>query len=521
MTFVKNKITHLGEWCREYTPEILIMAPALSIIGYWIAGEVALLSIATFICSFLLIMNNLHKITLSKTINRNLSGRNLIISQADHIMQNLINKEMTVACFIVSLDNDKKLASYGNYAYDLIYQKTAERLTKVAREGDIVTPLDQKSFAVLFGPIRSIDIETGVQISTRLQAVASSIIEVQGIKVFPSVSIGFCLGNQAASRYGSTLFSSAQAALEEAKRNGPGAIRAHHLDAPSQTYTMPEPTPKENDAFAIKEAISKEQITPWFQPQLHALTGEVVAFEALARWHHPERGMILPKDFLKPIIDNNLSEKFYETILHSSLFALKSWDRAATNVGKVAINFSEAEFRNSNLVEKLKWELDRFNIAPNRLIVEVLETVVAQNNNDIIIRNLAEISDMGCSIDLDDFKVEHVALANIKRFSVDRIKIDRSLVKHIDADPQKREMVAAVISMAESLNVQTIGEGAETPEEYGTLTELGCGYIQGHIIAKPMSLSRTITWVKKYQEDKKRITLLEKTSGGFQERSVS
>jgi EAL domain-containing protein (putative c-di-GMP-specific phosphodiesterase class I) len=149
-------------------------------------------------------------------------------------------------------------------------------------------------------------------------------------------------------------------------------------------------------------------------------------------------------------------------------------------------------------VDRIAMHLDVSNIAPHRLVIEVLETVIADGADDDIIGNLAALADLGCWIDLDDFGTGYASITNIRRFSVGRIKIDRSFVAGIDTDSKQRNMVAAILTMADKLGVQTLAEGVETRGEKDALNALGCHDAQSFHIARPMPVEETIQWAKAY-----------------------
>ena len=161
----------------------------------------------------------------------------------------------------------------------------------------------------------------------------------------------------------------------------------------------------------------------------------------------------------------------------------------------VAVNFSADELRNPRLAEKLKWELDRFDLEPKRLCVEVLENVVAGTDNDVIVANIAALSKLGCGIDLDDFGTGNASITSIRRFAIRRIKIDRSFVTRVDEDREQQKMVSAILSMAERLGLATLAEGVETSAEHAMLAQLGCGDVQGFGIARPMPVDETMDWI--------------------------
>jgi EAL domain-containing protein (putative c-di-GMP-specific phosphodiesterase class I) len=282
-------------------------------------------------------------------------------------------------------------------------------------------------------------------------------------------------------------------AADEALRNGPGAIRAY---APDMARTRAD-----RDALrdALEQAMDEGQIRAHFQPQISTDTGAITGFEALARWHHPERGLIAPAEFLPVLEDSGLSERLGEVMLYNALTALTRWDRAGLSVPTVSVNFSANELRNPRLADKLKWELDRFDLEPSRLCVEVLENVVAETENDVIVSNIAALARLGCGIDLDDFGTGHASITSIRRFAVRRIKIDRSFVARVDEDRDQQKMVAAILSMAEQLGLSTLAEGVETQGEHAMLAQLGCGDVQGFGIARPMPVDETMEWIARHR----------------------
>jgi len=183
-------------------------------------------------------------------------------------------------------------------------------------------------------------------------------------------------------------------------------------------------------------------------------------------------------------------------MLFHGLAALRAWDRAGLVADTVGVNFSGTELRDPKLVDRIRWELDRFDILPERFCVEVLETVVAQGDNDVITRNIAGLAKLGCRVDLDDFGTGHASITNIRRFAVTRLKIDRSFVTGIERDEDQRKLVAAIVTMAEQLGLKVLAEGVETPEAHAVLAQLGCGFVQGVGVARPMPFEDTIAWMK-------------------------
>ena len=246
-------------------------------------------------------------------------------------------------------------------------------------------------------------------------------------------------------------------------------------------------------------AFDENQIRAHFQPQISTDTGEITGFEALARWYHPVRGMIAPAEFLPAIEEAGLSERLGEVMLYQSLSALAVWDKTGAKVPAVSVNFSKAELRGPGLAQKLKWELDRFELAPERLTIEILESVAGETENEVVVANIAAISKLGCGVDLDDFGTGTGSILSLRRFAIRRIKIDRSFVTKVDEDRDQQRVVAAILSMAEQLGLQTLAEGVETPGEHAMLSQLGCGHVQGFGIARPMPVEDTLDWIARHR----------------------
>lgn len=481
-----NRVQMATRW-----PEATIFLPALMLFAYWIGGEELLIFVAAAIPTLSFAFGALHRERIGAPENSELSARPHVLQALESALS---QKDRTGACLVVQFDDAALMLDlYGRSIQTEILARAAERLCRTLRHEDTVARLEGGGFAIALSPERRLDIESLVQMAARLQASLAPPIEVKAARIYVSCSIGFCLTTRAPRPCAHSILDAAQIAADEALRNGPGAIRAF----------APEMARHRNDRDAYREtleaALENGDIRPYFQPQICTDTGTISGFEALARWHHPDRGIVPPAEFLPALEEAGLTERLGEVILNRSLTALTRWDKAGLEVPTVAVNFSATELRNPRLVEKLEWELDRFDLTPDRLSVEILETVIAQTDNDLIVRNISALSRLGCGIDLDDFGTGHASITNIRRFAVRRLKIDRSFVTRVDEDREQQQMVAAILSLAEQLGLKTLGEGVETPGEHAMLSQLGCGHVQGFGIARPMPFEDTQSWIAQHQ----------------------
>ncbi|EEW23928.1 putative bifunctional diguanylate cyclase/phosphodiesterase [Rhodobacter ferrooxidans] len=479
-------------------PELMVFLPALTLATFWLGGEKALILVAlglplAFAVAGAFRFHDLVPTALPEGLS-GLAMRPQIVSVLDGVMRDSAFTGKTTACVVIQFDDaDVLLDRHGRAAQTEVLARSAERICSALRAGDTIARLEGGGFAVALSPQRRIDLETLVQLSARLQAAISPPISIDAVRLYVTCSVGFCLGVRSPEPSGAALLDAAQVAADEALRNGPGAIRGF---APDMARNRAD-----RDALRglLETALDEGQIRPYFQPQVSTDTGAISGFEALARWHHPDRGLVSPAEFLPALEEAGLIERLGEVMLYHALAALVRWDKSGLQVPTVGVNFSAAELRNPRMVEKLKWELDRFGLTPERLSVEILETVVAETDNDVIVHNIAALAKLGCGIDLDDFGTGHASITNIRRFTVRRLKIDRSFVTKVDEDREQQKMVSAILSLAEQLGLETLAEGVETPGEHAMLAQLGCGHVQGFGIARPMAFEATADWIAQHR----------------------
>lgn len=426
-----------------------------------------------------------------------LSGTGLRTGLTDFIDQVLADQpkgSRATACFALRLDDGMALSErFGPAIKDQVLQKVAVRIGDIVRQRDFVARIGGDTFAIALAPGRQVDLEAAIQISDRLVAAIREPMSIESTSVYTTASVGFCLASRAPEAKGTALLAAAEAAMEDAWRQGPGSIRAFSPETPPSSCGHRRPVEE------LQAALENGEIIAHFQPQISTDTGAVTGMEALARWRHPLRGLLPPAEFLPLVQTAGLSTRLSEVMLFNTLTALRAWDRAGYRVPTAGVNFSHEELRDPKLGEKLQWELDRFDLPPDRLTVEILESVVAETASDAVVHTISGLARMGCGIDLDDFGTGHASITSIRRFAVNRIKIDRSFVIGVDRDPDQQRMVAAILSMADQLGLQTLAEGVETAGEHAMLAQLGCSHVQGYSIARPMPFEETIAWLERHQ----------------------
>ncbi|MFX0541777.1 putative bifunctional diguanylate cyclase/phosphodiesterase [Roseovarius sp. S4756] len=475
-------------------PMLIALFPALVLAGFWLGGEQMLVMLALG-----------YPLCLLFAVAYKGAGSPASAPDDDeeetafeHIMDAAVRRALQTSrrtgCILLELDEFPAMRErFGSAAGDAMMTQMAARAASALRTRDTVRRIEDDVLAICIAPVRQLDLGVMLQMAARLQGAIEEPVVIDGATVYVTASVGLALDASAPEATGLGVTAGATTALAEARRHGPSSMRAFSRDMkPPVTSAAPDLIK------AATDALENGQIQPWFQPQICTDTGQVSGFEALARWMHPDRGSIAPAEFLPLLEQAGAMERLGEVILYNALSALKLWDAAGLDVPQVGVNFSPEELRNPRLVKKIEWELDRFDLPAHRLNVEILETVVALSPDDTVVRNIAGLSDLGCRIDLDDFGTGHASISSIRRFDVQRLKIDRSIVMKVDRDPEQQRMVSAILTMAEQLGLATLAEGVETAGEHAMMAQLGCGHVQGYGIGRPIPLDQTVEWVTRH-----------------------
>jgi predicted signal transduction protein with EAL and GGDEF domain len=465
-------------------PQVLAFLPALVLGSFWLGGELLLLVTALGIPVLMAFAEQRDGMATS-------AHNDKLEDELDTVLSIARRKALKTVCYMVEIDGHSAILDrFGSSAMTHIMAQTQARLKRAVRNQDRVRVLNENLLAVIIAPTHQLDHPTALNLAGRLQSAVEEPLAVDAANIYISASIGFCTSDTLSNPAGADLADATTLALRDAQRHAPSGLRAFSRD-----LTIADKAPS-HLTQEIEAAFEQGQIKAWFQPQVSTETGMVTGFEALARWQHPSRGMIPPAEFLPDLERSGHIERLGEVILNDALIAMSKWDSLGLTIPRVGVNFGSDELRNPKLVESVAWALDRFDIAAHRLAIEILETVVSTSPDDTISSNIRDLANLGCHIDLDDFGTGHTSISSIRRFAIQRLKIDRSFVVKVDQDPDQKDMIAAILVMAERLGLDTIAEGVETAGEHAMLAQLGCGHVQGYGIARPMPFERTIEWVE-------------------------
>lgn len=476
-------ITRIAD--RLKRPELLLFLPAMFLAALWLGGLAGMVAVAVVVPLALLFVER--KAEAGGAVS------DQVAKALDRALAEGAATGASTGCLVVQFDDPLILCDrHGRARQSAILSASIARLRGAMRPGDRLYALEDGSLAVVLGPTLRVDLEAMVRLAGRLQLVAQQPMAVPTGQLQLTCSIGFCHARMLDHPNGQALLDAAQIAADEAMRHRPGAIRAYTPDL-AQARTA-------RDALRARfsAAVEAGEILAYFQPQVSTDSGEVTGVEALARWHHPERGVLTPGDFLPAIEGTELMDALGEVMLDQGLALLVACDAEGLRVPTVAVNLSASDLADPHLPDRLHWALDRHGLAPSRLTIEVLESVVAVQGDDTIAEAIARISELGCGVDLDDFGTGNASLTTIRRFALNRLKIDRSFVRGVDHDRNQQKFVTTVLALAEQLGLDTLAEGVETQDEHAMLAQLGCGHVQGYVLARPMPAGALGAWLSQH-----------------------
>ncbi|HZF44526.1 MAG TPA: EAL domain-containing protein [Sphingomonadaceae bacterium] len=381
-----------------------------------------------------------------------------------------------VGLLLIDLDHFKQVNdSLGHTAGDHLLKTFGDRLRSSVRSTDLVARLGGDEFAVILEGVRAPNdlLRLGESILSRL----SSPILFDGRVISAGASIGGALFPSDATN-ANDLFECADSALYALKGSGRGGTRMFH------NYMREEAQKIASQLNLARVAISEQSVVPHYQQKVELKTGKIRGFEALLRWKHPTRGIQLPETVAEAFKNFELASKIGELMQKKVFRDMRDWERAGIDFGCVSINASPAEFLRDDYAEKLLERAVEFQIANKLIEVEVTEHVFLARGAEYVSRALTKLSQAGVRLSLDDFGTGYSSLSHLRDLPVNVVKIDRSFIAKMLEEPEIASIVSAVINLAESLGLDVVAEGVETPEQEAALREKGCGFGQGFLYGR-------------------------------------
>ncbi|CAA9442421.1 MAG: diguanylate cyclase/phosphodiesterase (GGDEF & EAL domains) with PAS/PAC sensor(s) [uncultured Rubrobacteraceae bacterium] len=408
-----------------------------------------------------------------------LTNRTLFLDRLDLALARTEWREGKVAVLFMDLDNFKVINdSLGHEAGDQVLLAVAERLEESMGAEGTVARFGGDEFTVLLEDVASVS--GAVRVAERIQEAMRAPFYLEGRARFITTSIGIVLSTSG-DEPPEVLLRYADTAMYQAKAVG----RARHaVFDPSMTIAALERLELESD---LRRALEREEFRVHYQPKVALGSGEVVALEALLRWEHPERGLVLPDEFVTIAEETDLIVPIGRWVLEEACRQTRLWqDRSpGRSALKTCVNLSARQFQHHALVEEVAAILRETGLDPASLDLEITESVVMDDAPSTLAK-LQKLKDLGVNLTIDDFGTGYSSLSYLRRFPVDFLKIDRSMIQGLGEDPKNEAIVSAVVNLAHALGERVVAEGVETEKQLACLREIGCDFAQGYYFARPL-----------------------------------
>ena len=402
---------------------------------------------------------------------------------------------------VLHVDLDKfKLVNdtLGHDAGDVVLSVAAKRLREQLRTTDLVARVGGDEFVIVCHDAG--DEESTAEIAQRI--VDSMCVPIPYREDLCQIGASIGIAITSAHNISEHVLMDADIALYEAKNKGRGRYEFFYPVFRQRYSTL------QKRINEVRDAVTLNAFEPFFQPQICAVTGELIGLEALARWRDRERGILAPACFMDALNEAHLTEELDRMILSKTLKFIQKWQAEdGLSAPRVHLNLSEGRLRQTDLADQIKWAMDEADLGADRIGFEILETVVVGDGSDIVIDNIRQLSDAGFSVALDDFGTGNASIANLRKLAINTIKIDMGFVTDVDTDAELRLITGAMLSLANSLNLKTVCEGVETAAQAKVLRDLGTTGYQGYFFAKPMDGDFIPTWVQGFEEDRQSFAL--------------
>jgi len=423
-----------------------------------------------------------------------LANRRLFRNRLEHMLSNIPRSGAGVALIMIDLDHFKHVNdSMGHDSGDALLTVISERLKHCVRFTDTVARLGGDEFAVILPNVP--DTLTVSTIAEKILLALSKPVLLDDQEIAISASLGISMAPEDCNG-AEHLIKNADLALYKAKDEGRNNFKFFTTEMNRMLV--------EHLSLVqhLRQAIDQQEFYLQYQPQIDLITGQLVGFEALARWQHRERGSVSPADFIPVAEETDLILPLGRWILRTACQQMRALcdARLVNNRAVMTVNLSIKQFEDLQLIKFIGDTLTELGLHPSQLELELTETVLMENLEETI-DSLNNIKALGVGLSIDDFGTGYSSLGYLKRLPVNVVKVDRSFVMDIPRDRDDMEITAAVIAMAHKLRYRVVAEGIETQEQFQFLRESGCDYGQGYFFSPPLHPAELVEYCRHYQHE--------------------
>ena len=452
----------------------ICMAADAGISAGWLA--IAVTAVTSALASSLAEANEeLVQLALHDTLTK-LPNRILLEDRLEQAIESASRRRGHFAVLFFDLDGFKAVNdAYGHHTGDALLIDLAQRIRQALRTQDTVARLGGDEFIVLSEVLEPTD---AANVADRLIDAIARPVTVYGHDVLVTSSVGIAVyPNDGEDTH--ALLTNADAAMYHAKRLGG---TGYSFFEPSMNADAHEQIELLHD---LRLAQERGEFVLHYQPKYEAPAGPIKGAEALLRWNHPTRGLVGPDQFIPTAEKTGLILSIGDWVINEACRQMREWIDVGQGHWTIAVNISALQFSHASLVETVRSALARHAIPPSCLTIEVTEST-AMRDAEASMTVLKRLSELGVTISIDDFGTGYSSLLYLKRLPATELKIDRGFVNQLDHDHEDAAIVAAIVALAQQLNLRIVAEGVETAAQQKFLTGLGCDSLQGFLLGKPM-----------------------------------
>lgn len=420
----------------------------------------------------------------------NLPNRLLFMDRLSMALSEANRNRSSVGVLFIDLDNFKNFNdSMGHGFGDQILIAVANRLVSCAREIDTVARLSGDEFIIILEDVAHQDDLSNL--CNRILDGMKLPWEIMGRSVFLTASIGTSIYPQDGSE-SNELILKADAAMYEAKRGGRNAFM--HFKSGMRLYSLDKMT-LEND---LRLAIARNEFELFYQPQVSVESGSIIGMEALIRWNHPERGMLTPIHFIEIAEKTGLIINIGKWVIREACRQHQEWLKNNLQPLRMSVNISPLQFYQTSFCDEVRSVLIETGMQPTNLELELTEGMFMHNLENVV-KVLNELHELGVLLAIDDFGTGYSNLSYLKRFPIDRLKIDQSFIRGIEQETMNMEIVRTIATLAKAMSLELVAEGVETGDEMDMVGSCGCNLVQGYKLSKPLPAADFQHWRAKYE----------------------
>ncbi len=422
----------------------------------------------------------------------NLPNRAYFFELLSHTLELAKRHKQIFAILFLDLDGFKAVNdSYGHSTGDALLKAIADRLSKNLRSSDItsrhvnpsnyhtdIARMGGDEFTVLINDLH--DDSGALIVAENILQWLVEPLEINGLMFYTHASIGIALFPQDGQE-GETLLKNADIAMYHAKKMGKGNYQFYDSAMKGKVKKR-----MEMETF-MHQALANNELCLHYQPVVNAETGDLIGAEALMRWNSPQLGFLAPGQFIDIAEENGMIIPYGTWAIREACRQHQLWRNQGLGDLSIAVNISSIQFAQVNFITLVKQAIADYQMDPSLLVFELTESIIMADDTQIL-DSLCALKSLGIQLSIDDFGTGYSSLSYLKRFPLDSLKIDRSFIQDLPTNPEDVAIVNAIMALANTLNLKTIAEGVETPEQYAFLQANTCHEIQGYLFAKPMPI---------------------------------